>query len=83
MLINPTPLPPNTLLSIISASGVILPSGVCVSCILLTLPVVAAVVTVVNKADCGMPKRTSFPSILPCEASIPMLFIAGFPLLSA
>ncbi|MNJ71624.1 hypothetical protein D3C77_681900 [compost metagenome] len=51
MLTKPTPSPPNTLFSIISMSGTTPPSGVKVSCILLTDPVVAAVVTVVNNVD--------------------------------
>ena len=38
---------------------------------LLTVPVVKEVVTVVNKADCGTPKRTSFPSILPGSGLCP------------
>ncbi|MNP30119.1 hypothetical protein D3C76_1231780 [compost metagenome] len=83
ILISPTPFPPKTLLSIIRARGVMPPSGVSVSCILLTLPVVAAVVTEVNSEDCGIPKRTSLPSMLPCEDSIPSALIAGLPLVSA
>ena len=42
MFISPTPLPPKTEFSIIRDSGVIPPSGVSVSCMLLTDPVVAA-----------------------------------------
>ena len=33
----------------------------------LTVPVVNEVVTVVNSADCAMPKRTSLPSMLPAD----------------
>ena len=67
MFIKPTPLPPNTTLSIMCKSGIIPPSGVRVSCILLTVPVVKEVVVVVNIADCAMPNRTSLPSILPID----------------
>ncbi|MNN83547.1 hypothetical protein D3C81_2005990 [compost metagenome] len=62
---NPTPFPPKTLLSIICAKGTKPPIGVNDSCILLTLPVVAAVVTVVNNADSDKLNLTSMPSILP------------------
>ena len=41
------------------------PSGVRLSCMLLTAPQDASVVTVVNSAEFAMPKRTSLPSILP------------------
>ena len=83
MFISPTPFPPKTEFSIIRDSGVIPPSGVSVSCMLLTDPVVAAVVTVVNREDWAIPNRTSLPSMLPCEASMPSWLNAGLPLDSA
>ena len=46
---------------------------------LLTVPVVKEVVTVVNKADCGTPKRTSFPSILPIGWDIPSFVTSVLP----
>src|SRR5262249_61710947 len=41
------------------------PSGVKESCQLLMAPQLASVVTVANSAELAIPKRTSFPSILP------------------
>ena len=41
------------------------PSGVKLSCIELTLPVVNAVVTTANRLLAAMPKRCSLPSMLP------------------
>ncbi|MMZ62056.1 hypothetical protein D1872_242420 [compost metagenome] len=73
---SPTPLPPNTLFSIIWAMGTMPPSGVNDSCILLTEPVVAAVVTAVNSADSEMPSRTSLPSMFPW---MPAASSAGTP----
>ena len=51
IFIKPTPFPPNITLSIILISAIAPPKGVKESCILLTVPVVKAVVTVVNNAD--------------------------------
>ena len=65
MFISPTPSPPKTAFNIINTIGTMPPSGVRLSCILLTVPVVKAVVMVVNKADKPIPKRVSLPSILP------------------
>ena len=67
IFINPTPLPPNTTLSIMWSSGTMPPRGVRVSCMLLTVPVVKDVVVVVNIADWAMPNRTSLPSMLPMD----------------
>ena len=74
---------PNTTFSIMCSRGIMPPSGVRVSCILFTVPVVKEVVTVVNIADCAMPKRTSLPSILPMAWSRPISANAGLPWLSA
>ena len=41
------------------------PSGVNESCIAFTAPQLASVVTVAKSAELAMPKRTSFPSMLP------------------
>ena len=83
IFISPTPLPPNTTLSIICSSGIIPPSGVRVSCMLLTVPVVKEVVVVVNIADCAMPKRTTLPSMLPMDWLSPASASAGLPCISA
>ena len=83
IFIRPTPLPPNTTFSIMCSRGIMPPSGVRVSCILFTVPVVKEVVTVVNIADCAIPKRTSLPSILPMAWSRPISANAGLPWLSA
>ena len=53
-LMKPTPSPPNTLLSIICASGTKPPMGVSESCMALTEPVVAAVVVATNRAVSAM-----------------------------
>jgi hypothetical protein len=46
-------------------SGTRPPSGVNESCMLLTAPHEASVVTVAYSAELAIPKRTSFPSMLP------------------
>ena len=48
------------------------PIGVKLSCIALTAPHDASVVTAANSAEAAVPKRTSLPSMLPCEASTPI-----------
>ena len=83
MFIRPTPLPPNTQFNIMWSSGTRPPNGVRESCMLLTVPVVNEVVTVVKRADCSMPKRVSFPSMLPISWLSPMAPTTGFPALSA
>jgi len=45
--------------------GTMPPSGVKESCMLLTAPQLASVVTAANKAESAIPKRTSFPSMFP------------------
>src|SRR6202008_1069880 len=50
-------------------NGTIPPSGVNESCMLLTAPQLASVVTVAKRAELAMPKRTSFPSMFPPECS--------------
>ncbi|SCT37910.1 Uncharacterised protein [Staphylococcus aureus] len=60
---SPTPSPPNTTFSIINTIGPNPPKGVKLSCMLLTEPVVNAVVITVNSADKPAPNRTSLPSI--------------------
>ena len=63
---RPAPVPPNTTSpSWMLASGTRPPSGVKLSCIALTAPHEASVVTVANSADVGTPKRVSLPSMLP------------------
>ena len=62
----PAPTPPiTTSPSCMLNSGIMPPSGVRLSCIALTAPQDAAVVTTLNKALAAMPKRTSLPSMLP------------------
>ena len=46
-------------------SGTIPPSGMKESCMELTAPQLASVVTVANSAELAIPKRTSLPSMLP------------------
>ena len=48
-------------------SGTSPPSGVKLSCIELTAPHEASVVTVAKSAELAMPKRTSLPSMLPAR----------------
>src|SRR6185369_16190745 len=60
----PAPTPPKiTSLSMMLASGTIPPMGVKLSCIELTAPHDASVVTVAKSALLAMPKRTSLPSM--------------------
>ena len=58
-------------------SGIIPPSAVKLSCMPLTAPHEAAVVTTANSAVCAMPKRTSLPSIL--RPAAPRLWRIGLP----
>ena len=52
-------------------SGTRPPSGVKLSCMLLTAPQEASVVTVANRAELAIPKRTSLPSMLPPACASP------------
>ena len=61
-------------------SGIMPPSAVKLSCIALTAPHEAAVVTTANRAEAGMPKRTSLPSMFPPVS--PSAFSTGLPALS-
>ena len=62
----PAPTPPKiTSPSMMLTSGTIPPSGVNESCQLLIAPQLASVVTVAKSAELAMPKRHSFPSMLP------------------
>ena len=62
----PAPTPPKiTSPSMMLTSGTMPPSGVNESCILLTAPQLASVVTVAKSAELAMPKRASLPSMLP------------------
>src|SRR5512137_356288 len=64
-------------------SGTRPPSGVNESCILLTAPQEAAVVTVAKSDEAGAPKRTSLPSMLPALGETPSVRTRGLPALSA
>ena len=70
-------------------SGTRPPSGVKESCIALTEPFEAPVVAVAQMAELTMPKRTSFPSMLPpawsalARLSTPRASIRGLPCCSA
>src|SRR5665647_3143896 len=55
------------------------PRGVKESCIEFTAPHEASVVTVANKAELKIPKRTSLPSILPAAWSTPRAASRGLP----
>ena len=62
----PAPTPPKTTSpSMMLASGIMPPSGVKLSCMLLTAPQLASVVMVAKSALSAMPLRTSLPSMLP------------------
>ena len=62
----PAPTPPMTISpSWMLNSGIMPPSAVKLSCIALTAPHDAAVVTTANRALAAVPKRTSLPSMLP------------------
>lgn len=66
MLYRPEPGPPNTTSPVcISAIGTRPPSGVNESCIASTAPSPLLVDTVAYSADDTIPKRVSFPSMLP------------------
>ncbi len=67
---RPAPTPPKTTSpSWMLTSGTMPPSGVKLSCIELTAPHDASVVTVANSAEADRPKRTSLPSMLPAATS--------------
>ena len=51
-------------------SGTIPPSGVNESCIELTAPQLASVVTVAKMEEPAIPKRSSLPSRFPAEAAV-------------
>ena len=55
------------------------PSGVKESCMALTAPHDAAVVTAANNPESAMPKRASLPSMLPSEGSTPRCVSSGLP----
>ena len=59
--------------------GIMPPSGVKLSCMLLTAPHDVSVVTVAHSAELATPKRTSFPSMLPPAGSTPIRAKAGLP----
>src|ERR1700730_6306263 len=59
------------------------PMGVNESCPATTAPQDASVVIVEKRAVLKMPKRVSFPSILPPAGSTPSAFTIGFPCASA
>ena len=62
----PTPTPPNTTSPRAMLSIAVPPaSGVRLSCPVLTAPVEVSVVTLANRDESAMPKRTSLPSMLP------------------
>ena len=81
-LMKPTPLPPNTMLSSICEIGVMLASGVRLSCMASMVPVVKAVVEVTNMAVSPWPNRSSWPSRLPCAGFSPSAFRSGLPSVS-
>ncbi len=58
-------------------SGTMPPSAVKLSCIALTAPQLASVVTVANSAEAATPKRTSLPSMLP--PGMPSAWRLGLP----
>src|SRR4030042_1120926 len=64
-------------------SGTNPPSGVKESCMELTAPHEAAVVTVANRLEPETPNRTSLPSIFPPPGSTPRACRRGLPALSA
>src|SRR6266536_2805888 len=79
---NPAPTPPKiTSPSWMLNNGTKPPSAVNESCIELTAPQEASVVTVANSAELKMPNRTSFPSMLP--PATPRLWWIGLPFASA
>ena len=64
--VHSCPTPPKMIsLSMMLTRGTMPPSGVKESCQPLMAPQLASVVTVANKAEFAMPKRTSLPSMLP------------------
>ena len=75
--------------SMMLSNGIMPPMGVRLSCMVLTAPQEASVVTVVKSAELAMPKRISLPSILPPGwsalgvMSMPSFAKAGFPAPSA
>ena len=62
-------------------SGIMPPNAVKESCMALTAPQEAAVVTTANSAEATMPKRTSLPSMFPPVR--PMAVKASLPCASA
>ncbi|MNT58891.1 hypothetical protein D3C72_1963580 [compost metagenome] len=77
---RPEPTPPNTTSpSCISSIGTMPPSAVKESCIALTAPQLAAVVTAANRLLPAMPKRISLPSRLPLLPSAPSALSSGLP----
>src|SRR5690242_681488 len=78
----PAPTPPTMISpSCMLISGIMPPSAVKASCIALTAPHEAAVVTTANSAEATMPNRTSLPSMLPPVR--PMAVKASLPCASA
>ena len=63
--------------------GISPPKGVKESCMELTAPQEASVVTVAKRAELKIPKRTSFPSIFPPAGSTPRACSRGLPAPSA
>ena len=61
------------------ASGTRPPSGVKLSCIALTAPHEASVVTVAYSAEAATPKRASLPSMLPSDCCTGRPANAGLP----
>ncbi len=83
---RPEPTPPKMISpSMMLIIGIMPASGSRLSCMVLTAPQEASVVTVVNSAELAMPNRTSLPSMLPpaCSAdaalSTCMAAKAGLP----
>ena len=64
-------------------SGTNPPMGVKLSCMALTAPQEASVVTVANSAESKMPKRVSLPSMLPSAWTTPLRYKFGLPSASA
>ncbi len=65
---RPEPTPPKMISpSMMLTIGTMPPSGIRLSCMVLTAPQEASVVIVANSAELAMPKRTSLPSMLPAN----------------
>ena len=81
---SPEPTPPGTTSpSCISSSSTNPPSGMKLSCIAITAPVLVAVVPAANRELAATPKRTSLPSMFPPSASTPSACSSGLPADSA